>query len=77
MSNVWVQFEKLFPQKKQFVGKVLSIDNTAGTSKVQLLNSSVLNVFGTSVAVDDYCLIENNKIVSNLPALTAYSATIY
>ncbi len=77
MSNAWAQFEKLLPKKKQFVGKVLTVDSTAGTSKVQLLNSSVLNVFGTFVAVDDYCLIEDNKIISNLPALTAYDVTIY
>lgn len=78
MSNIWSKFEKLLPKKKQFIGTVNSINISNKTCVVLLRESlSTITINASNVQVGLAYLIEDGRIIQELPSLSSYDITIY
>lgn len=69
MGNVWVEFKKLIPEIRTYIGTVDSIDTTKGFSYITLVSGDTITARGTSVSVGDNCIVEGGKVVSKAPNL--------
>ena len=77
MANIWTQFEKLLPKRKQIIGKVTSINTVNQTSTIQMLGGQSIIVKGTNIPVDKFCIIEDGAVQREVPELPVYDVTIY
>lgn len=69
MSNIWIEFKKLIPNTKTYIGIVDSINTETETSNITLVSGDSIIVRGTSVNVGNYCIIQNNIIMSGAPSV--------
>lgn len=74
MANLWKQFIDMLPKPKQFIAKIISINND-NTCVVELLSGDRLTVKGTG-EVDKMYLVKDNIITTAMPTLTVYNETI-
>lgn len=77
MANLWKQFEKLLPQKKQFIGQVTDIDVEAKMCTMTMLGGQSIFVKGDNAVINNYYLVEDGVISREVPGLTSYNITIY
>ena len=75
-TNITKQFKSLLPQTTRFRATVLVVDEALGRVKVQWGQSLLWVVAIPSLMVDDQVLVEDNKVVSKLPALEFVSIEI-
>ncbi len=74
MANVWTQFKELLPSEYQFIGEVTAIHSDA-MSTIQMMTETdgvpdTVRVFGDTVAVGKFALVEGNKIISEVADIT-------
>jgi len=76
MANPYADFLELLPSKKQYIGRVVSVDLTLKTSYVSILGGGGLTVAGVGT-VDAKYLIDNGTLLQELPELPVFNVTIY
>ena len=75
IANIWKQFQGLLPRSSRMVGTVISHNNN-GSSKIALRDGSQLTAEGQGVAVGQKALVENQKVVREVPDLPSYRADV-
>lgn len=74
--NPWRRFIGLLPGGHKTVGEVLSVDNNAGTSRVQLRTGAEVVVAGTSVAVGSNAFLSDGQVIGKAPDLPQYDIEV-
>lgn len=74
--NLFKEFRTLLPQDPRGVGKVVSIDSSAGSSTLQTLSGGHLVVVGVGVAVGRMAYHRAGRIEGEAPDLPIVEITI-
>lgn len=74
--NPWLRFIGLLPGGHKTVGEVLSVDTSAGTSRVQLRTGAEVVVAGTSVAAGNNAFLADGRVIGQAPSLPQYDIEV-
>jgi len=76
MANEFKDLLKILQSDKYYIGTVISINTTSKKSRIRLLSGNIITAFGTSVAVDSNCIVENGFIKQEMPVGPIYEVEI-
>lgn len=76
MANVYTEFLQLIPERKQYIGKILTVDQQLQMSRVELIDGRETTVMGTGTAGETY-LIQDGRLTQRLPSLSVYDVVVY
>lgn len=76
MANIYRQFLELIPTRKQYIGKILSVNSELKMSSVELIDGRVTSVTGEGSVGQTY-LISNGRLVQQLPELSVHNVVVY
>lgn len=74
--NPWKRFIGLLPGGHKTVGEVLSVDTSAGTSRVRLRTGADVVVAGASVAAGQNAFLADGQVVGQAPSLPQYDIEV-
>lgn len=74
--NPWKRFIGLLPGGSRAVGRVISINTTAGTCTIQLRNGTRVTAQGVAVPVNQNAFLVDGRVTGPAPALPQFDVEV-